>query len=373
MKVLLVITHGNIGGATNVVYELAAGLKKKGVDVIVGFNGGEYLLTRLSAVGVPTKRFRYLKRSRNPLNILLFINEMRRFVIREKFDAVQFNSSNTLPGALGAKLGYKNMRTIFTFHGLSILSRNYPTSSLAKFIYRLFFKFFLLFIDAPVFVSNGDLKEAKQIALVKNGTVIYNGLDETSLNLLPRDEARAALEKITNRKISEDFIVGSIGRLSFEKNYEFLITSFPEVLKLEPLAMLLLIGDGPKRKKYEKMIANLSLQGKIFLTGEVPNAAHYLKAFDVFALPSLYEGLPITLIECLFAEVPVIASNVGGISEIAPAVSLYTFNDQKGFLKAFKEVFYNLPRFKIDRIRIPEFTALKMAEQYIALAEKKFN
>ena len=103
---------------------------------------------------------------------------------------------------------------------------------------------------------------------------------------------------------------------------------------------MLIIGAGEKRKKFENMINNLKLADKIFLLGEINNACQYLKGFDLFVLPSRYEGLSITLIESLFAGTPILASSVGGNAEILDNSpnQLYEFNNKKEFLTKFKKL-----------------------------------
>lgn len=335
MKVLLVITHGNIGGATNVVIDLARGLKAAGVQVAVGFSEGAYLEKKLAESAIPRFKLKNIERSHNPVAALSFIFEIKRLVRKEGFDVVQFNSSNSLPGCLGAKLGGKKIRTVFTIHGLSVLDKNCKTFFLLKFAYGLVFKFFLSFTDAAVFVSKNNLEEAERIGLVKNGVVIYNGLSAQDLVFLPKDEARGAIEKKAGTNLAGKFLIGSIGRLSYQKNYEFLIRSFPELLKVKNDVACVVIGDGPTRTACERLIDELHLNDKMFLAGEIDDASRYLRAFDLFILPSRYEGLPVTLVECRFAGVPALASHVGGNDEIVEENGLYDLDDKADLIRKF--------------------------------------
>jgi len=129
---------------------------------------------------------------------------------------------------------------------------------------------------------------------------------------LERETARKFLEEKIKINLKDKFLIGSIGRLDYSKNYEFLIKVFPEILKVKPEAIAIVIGEGPERKKLENLIEKGDLKEKIFLIGELKDASKYLKAFDLFVLPSRYEGLSIILIESLFAQIPILASDVGG-------------------------------------------------------------
>jgi glycosyltransferase involved in cell wall biosynthesis len=218
-----------------------------------------------------------------------------------------------------------------------------------------------------VFVSEHDFLEAKQTGLTQKGMVIHNGIDISALRFLPRTEARKALGETIGRDLGSAFVVGSIGRLSHEKNYGFLIKTFPDVLKIKKDAVLVVIGDGPEHKEYEDAALALGIKEKVFLPGEIPGAPHYLAAFDVFVLPSRYEGLPITLVECLFAGTPVIASDVGGNREIAPAASLYGFDDKAKFLDVFSRAAKDPAAFVPHRTSADAFTGDAMAKEYLEL------
>jgi glycosyltransferase involved in cell wall biosynthesis len=334
MKILICITHGNVGGATNSVFWLAKGLKERGVEIKVGFGEGEYLREKLKKEKIEFVNFKWLKRTHNPLSNLFFIFEIKKFLDKEKFDVCHFNSTNALFGAVGAKISKSKPKTVFTFRGLSILDPNYKKDWWLKIIYWLVFKFLLYFVDIPVFVSNKNLEDARKLKLVKNGVVIYNGIPEPEF--LEREVSRKIFEEKIKINLKNKFLIGSIGRLDYSKNYEFLIKVFPEILKIKPEVIGVIIGEGPERKKLEDLIKKANLKDKIFLIGEIKDASKYLKGFDLFVLPSRYEGLSLTLIETLFAEIPILASDVGGNKEILKEDLVFNLNDLNCFLFIFK-------------------------------------
>jgi len=363
MKVLIVITHGNIGGATNSVFYLAKGLKESGIEIKVGFGEGEYLKEKLEKEKIEFVNFKWLKRTHNPLSNLFFIFEIKEFLDKEKFDICHFNSTNALFGAIGAKISKSKPKTVFTFRGLSILDPNYKKNLWLKPVYWLVFKFLLFFIDIPVFVSQKNLEDAKKIKLVKNGVVIYNGIPEPEF--IERNIARKFFEEKIKIDLKDKFLIGSIGRLDYQKNYEFLINTFPEILKIKKEAIAIIIGEGRERKKLEKFIEKLNLKGKIFLIGEIKDSSKYLKGFDLFILPSRCEGLSITLIEALFAQIPILASDVGGNKEIIGENCIFKLNDKNEFL------------LKIKKLEIPKFHNVfrieKTCSNYINIYQKLWN
>jgi glycosyltransferase involved in cell wall biosynthesis len=356
MKILICITHGNVGGATNSVFWLAKGLKEKEVKVKVGFGEGDYLKEKLEKEKIEFVNFKWLKRTHNPLSNLFFIFEIKKFLDKEKFDVCHFNSTNALFGAISTKISKSKPKTVFTIHGLSILDPNYKKNFWLKPIYWLIFKFLLSFMDVPVFVSNKNLEDAKKIKLVKNGVVIYNGILEPEF--LEREIARKFFEEKIKVDLKDKFVIGSIGRLDYQKNYEFLIKVFPEILKIKPEAISIIVGEGPERKKLENLIERANLKEKIFLIGELKDASKYLKAFDLFILPSRYEGLSITLIEALFAQIPILASDVGGNEEIVGKECV--FKNEKEFLKKIKSP-------KLSKTQRKIFELENMVREYLRI------
>lgn len=369
-NILFVITKGEVGGAQRVVYNLATGFRQKGFEITVGLGQEGWLSEKLKSINIPAVKFRNLGRTFNPFANLFFIFEIKRFLEREKFNVIHFHSSNALFGAIGAKLAKSKPRTIFTFHGLSLLDPNYRTFFIFKYLYFLIFKILLFFIDVKVFVSNRDFELAKKMKPVKEGVVIYNGVDESGFNFLTKTEARQFFAGKIGANLENKFIIGSNGRLAYPKNYEFIIEIFPEILKVEKRVIYIIISNGPERKKYEKLIFKKGLKDKIFLAGEILDAPNYCKAFDLFVLPSIYEGLPMVLLEASYAGLPILASDVGGNREaiLNPENQLYRLNDKTDFLEKFRKIESDeILRKKLgeeNRLNAQKFTALKMMQDY---------
>ena len=338
-NVLIVITKGEWGGAQVFVSTLAKTLHRQGHSVTVACGEGDYLRNTLAPEGISVVRFDHLKRTFNPLVNILFGWELRTYLKKHSFDVVHFNSSNALFGVIGARLMHDRPKIVFTVHGLSVVDPNYTGSSLLKTAFRFLFKTLLSLVDEPVFVNNANFEYAKKIGLFKHGTVIPNGIDTHALRFLTRIEARDILAKRIDRDLANNYVIGSIGRLAYPKNYEFLIETFPDILDKIPNAIAIIIGEGPERSKYERMIKARKLSDRIFFIGELPDASQYIKAFDLFTLLSQYEGMSMTLIEAMFAEVPILASAVGGTPELLDnGAWTYALDDAKEFIMKLEAI-----------------------------------
>lgn len=328
-RILIVVTKGEVGGAQQSVFLLAKGLKERGSEVFVVTGVGDYLKEKLQGVEISHTYFDSLVRGHNLLSSFRFAFELRRFVKRNAIDVVHFNSSNTF---FAAPFLPFRIKSVFTFRGLSVLDGGYEASFFLKFLYKWYFKFFLSFVDRSVFVCQFNEEYIRGRGIVKNGVVIYNAVDEERLHFLQRSDAREEIAKIAAVNLDGKFLIGSIGRLAYPKNYEFLLNHLKEILEKIPEAFFVIFGEGPERTLYEKIIADKNLGSAVCLLGEKKNASQYLKAFDLFVLPSKYEGLSITLLEALHAQGSILVSDVGGAKEILPSECIYQTDDFSEFL-----------------------------------------
>jgi sugar transferase (PEP-CTERM/EpsH1 system associated) len=114
------------------------------------------------------------------------------------------------------------------------------------------------------------------------------------------------------------FVIGAVGRLQDVKNHAALIEAFARLRTRMPgqKLRLVLVGDGPLRARLEQQAADCGAGEDIVFAGAHADVAAVLGGFSLFALPSIAEGTPVTLLEAMASELPVVASNVGGIPEV---------------------------------------------------------
>jgi len=128
------------------------------------------------------------------------------------------------------------------------------------------------------------------------GTV-YNGLPRLELDPASRN--------------GSGVVLGSIGRLDEQKGYELLVDALADL----PGASAVIVGDGPEREALESRASETGVADRLELAGWSDDARSYLPAFDVFVLPSRYEGFPLAIVEAMLAGLPVVAADVGSIPE----------------------------------------------------------
>lgn len=133
--------------------------------------------------------------------------------------------------------------------------------------------------------------------------IINNGIDLQKFAFNPAVRKRVRQEL----KLQDDeFVIGHVGRMAYQKNHKFLVQVFSEFHKRHPNSKLLLVGEGPLKSEIQAEVEQLSLQDAVIFYGISNNVSDLYQAMDVFALPSRFEGLPISGVEAQASGMPVI-------------------------------------------------------------------
>lgn len=138
-------------------------------------------------------------------------------------------------------------------------------------------------------------------------SIVYNALDVQKFRFKKDVRAQA---RNGDLGVSDDrLVVGHVGRFAYQKNHEFLLEVFAEVLKLDPEALLVLVGEGELKGEIERLVTKRHLGGHVIFTGQRDDVWRLYQAMDVFVLPSRYEGLPVVGIEAQCAGLPCLFSD----------------------------------------------------------------
>jgi glycosyltransferase involved in cell wall biosynthesis len=166
--------------------------------------------------------------------------------------------------------------------------------------------FFYSRADKTVCVSKVIEKILNESFNVKNTRTIYNMMDIENNIKLSQKELPLKYKQLFE---GNNFNFINMGRLTRQKGQWFLIRSFRQVVDHYENARLFLLGDGDLRKELEDLISKLDLNQNVFLLGDQENVFPFLKSSDCFISTSLYEGLPMVLIEALSMNLPIISSD----------------------------------------------------------------
>ncbi len=152
--------------------------------------------------------------------------------------------------------------------------------------------------------------------------VIHNFTDLRELLDRVRSVDRAEARRELGHRPSS-VVVLHVGRHHAQKGLEVLVPAFARARRSCPSLALELVGDGPERRRLEAQAAGLVASGAVRFRGEVADVTPFLAAADVFVFPSWYEAFGIALLEAMAAGLPSIASEVGGILELASTESAW--------------------------------------------------
>lgn len=139
----------------------------------------------------------------------------------------------------------------------------------------------------------------------KSGILLLNGIDTVQFTY--SEEKRNRIRESYNLK--DKFVIGHVGHLLEVKNQVFLLNMLPKILAKRPETVLMLIGEGQDRKMLENRIKELNILEHVIMTGNVMNVPDYLSALDVFVFPSLYEGMPLAMLEVQANGLPCVMSD----------------------------------------------------------------
>ena len=317
-KVFLCITKSNWGGAQKYVADIARSADAQehlDVAVVVGRHereGEDVFRRTLKEAGIRIIDLPYSGRALSLVNDIRTCIDLIRIFRVEQPDVVHLNSSKMAGlGAIAAWLTHVPRR-IYTIHGLPFLEdRVWWASALM----RVATYCTCILVTRVITISQSEARHIASWPLVgKRVVTIYNGIAEALL--LSRNEARSALARTCAIDCAGKVVIGSIAELTRNKGHAYLLLAL-SALKEEGVPFVFAnFGGGELAEELNKRTQELGLTENVHWFGFVPDAYHYLHAFDIFVLPSVKEGLPFTLLEAGCANLPVVATDVGGVSEI---------------------------------------------------------
>ena len=329
-KILYVVTKSNWGGAQRYVYDLATSLPGAKFDVGVVFGGSGELARKLSEAGIRVVQIQRLERDMGIISDTLAFFELIRIFFREKPDIVHLNSSKA--GGLGGLAGrlYNASvllssafhvprstfypRIIFTAHGWAF---NEERTIASKFIIRCASWLTVALSHTTIVVSDYDRNQAERMLFLKHKiTRIHNGVRK--IKFTGKNTAREVFLPERVASLSKTLWIGTVAELHNNKGLSYAIKAvkkLEEKMDIEKF-IYVIIGEGEERTALQNLIQEMHLENEVFLIGKREGASSLLRAFDIFILPSIKEGLPYVILEAGVAELPVVASAVGGIPEI---------------------------------------------------------
>lgn len=302
-KVLHVIDSLHLGGAQEVVLNLATcGNRRRFSHEVATMHGRGVYWERMAAAGIPLH-------SLSPQKLFpWYAGSLPALLLRGRFDILHCHlvASNIFAKPVGRICGVP-----------VILNHDHTNDDYrAKDHVRLALDAFSnRFASHVIAVSDS----CRRFLIDREGvpsekiTVVQNAIDlrRFSAGCGTRSEARSLLGLPENVPV-----VAGVGRLNPQKNFSLFIRTAAEVLKRHPQTVFLLAGEGPEGARLQRLARDCGLGERLHFCGYIADARQVYLAADVLLMPSLFEGLPMTLLEAMAMKVPVVASALDGIAEV---------------------------------------------------------
>ncbi|HWQ35045.1 MAG TPA: glycosyltransferase [Blastocatellia bacterium] len=303
-RVLHLITSFEIGGTERQAVELLSRIDLRRYDVrLAALRLAGPLYEHLAARFPEVPEFPLT--SFYDANAVRQVTRLRALLVREEVDILHAHDFYaSLLGAAAARMA--GVRVIASQRHLRLSERRLHAWG-HRIIYRLADRIAVnaAAIRDDLLASAGLSPD--RIVLIRNGFIP------------PEQTDRAAVKAEIRRRFSlpsDAVLIGVVARLQPVKGHRYLIAAARQLAPEFPQAHFIFVGDGPLRAEIETDIARFGLTERIHLFGDCANGAALAQGFDLSVLPSLHEGLPNAVIEAMAAGVPVVASAVGGVTEL---------------------------------------------------------
>lgn len=185
-------------------------------------------------------------------------------------------------------------------------AHNAPHGFDLKMIVRTYFKKRMMPDLTHLFMCGREAGIWLYGAKNKDRFIMLNNAIDASAYTYDPEKRQAVREQL---KLSDAFTLGHVGRFNSQKNHPFLLEIFAALLKREPNAVLLLVGGGADQEKIQAKAQTMGLTDHIRFLGVRSDVANLMQAMDIFVFPSLFEGLPVTMVEAQAAGLPCVISN----------------------------------------------------------------
>jgi len=306
---LLQLIRPAAGGMKEHLCDLVANLDRGMFKIMVACPPESAIAQDMAALGIEVIPLN-IKGELSPGSDWQVIKELRSILRDRRIDILHAHSSKAgLVGRIAALLAGTPV-IVFTVHNFIFYDH---MSTLKKKIYAWAERILAHPTCAIITVSRALRDGLIQAEGIDPGKIvtIYNGIDIKPFEApVDKDEVRRKLN------LGPGPVIGTVARLAPQKGVSYLVEAALRVVQDYPDARFLIAGDGPLLPELEQQAAGLGISDNIRFLGYRDDIAQLLAVLDVFVLPSVTEGLGLTVLEALAAGCPVVATAVGGIPEI---------------------------------------------------------
>jgi glycosyltransferase involved in cell wall biosynthesis len=352
IKVLECIRQGQIGGGESHLLSLVENLDRSRFEpVVLSFTDGP-MIDRLQKMNVVTHVIPTLR----PFDFSKW-KAVKKLLKEEEIELVHAHGTRANSNVLWAARSL-GIPVIYTVHGWSF---HPDQKAFVRKIRILGEKYLVTRSDLNISVSASNQQSGKNFIPSFESVVVNNGIDQEKFN--PEKNFKDIRAELNIAR--EALLVLFIARFTSHKQPLSLIEAFGQGLALNPKLHLLMVGDGDQTEAAVQMIERLQLKDKITLLSFRQDVPDILAAADIFVLPSLWEGLPIGLLEAMAMGKAVIASNVDGTSEVIQ-------HDKNGWLVETDNLIPNLAKALVD-LSLSEEKRKRFESEAVKTVNERYN
>lgn len=308
---ILYILEATSGGTQKHVIDLAKKIDKTEFQIDIVYSTNRNKNFEQESYGIFNKMYGLpITRSGSPSDIINIL-KIRKIIKENKYNIVHCHSTKAgFVGRLATFLS-RHPNVIYSPHGFMFCDTRIR---MRRLLYLYLEKYLGFLTNKLVAVSGSERDLALEHNIVPNNKIVtlYNSIDPSDF-----DDFNY-VNKVPDKLLDEnsEIILGTVGRLYYQKDPLTLIKSFKLINERFPNTKLIIVGDGPLENECRHLINKLNLQDKIELAGFQKNSKAYYKIFDIFLLSSHYEGLPYALLEAMIMGIPSVGTNVVGIKDL---------------------------------------------------------
>ncbi len=316
VKIAICVPTTSLGGAETMAAQLAKALNKDLFDVSFITNHS-LSKTRVLDIVTSDSNIKIYSLNEDAGMSLRARKKMMRILKQIKPDVIHTHL-HSYPYVMIYAIKH-HIPIIHTMHNMPI----FESKKLGRIILKFLFKHKFAI---PVGISNIISEQIKELYHVPSYT-IYNPVDVSKFDI--------------KKDKQKQFTFITIGRMSEQKNQQLLLKSFRILVNNYKNVKLIFVGDGVLKDDLLKLTNDLKLNDYIEYVGNVNDVENYLKIADAFVLSSIYEGLPMTILEAMAASLPIISTNVGGVKDIVTNNGILVKVDENDLAKAMLSLIEN--------------------------------
>ena len=346
MRVTILLRSFTVGGAENMVYELARHIDKNKAEVSI-LCYGKREENALSAMVEKVC----------PVNYLNLTGEVTFASIKTVFQALDELNPDVVHAHMGS-VAFASIWSLLRRKGFVATVHTRPDKAFNRKIELLLRLRMLGKRACLVAVSKENAMLVEKYFRLPAGKFdsVNNGIDISKFYSVPH----------------EHFTYINVARQDDNKNQRMLIKSFANAKKVCNTLRLILVGDGPIHKELKEEVKKLGIEDSVLFTGNVSDVETYYAQSDVFVLCSYREAMPLSALEAMAAGLSIVSSRVGGMVDIVNGNGLLLEENNEDALTASLLWIYNeranlAPMKEISRRIVQSYSAQEMAEQYIRI------